>query len=107
MSNRKGRVENLKPIKPGEARNPRGRPKGAKDKRFESIQQVCQDVLHTDHKTGKKMTYPDYVVFLKEWCLKSPTVARHILEHANGKAPDKLTVDGEVHVMESRYVKKD
>ena len=106
MGKEKGLL-NLKPMKPGETRNPNGRPVGAKGKKNKTIQQVCQDVLELDPATGKKMTYPQYVKFLKEWCLKSPTVARHILEHANGKAPDTINLETEVHVIESRYVEGD
>ena len=74
-------------LKKFEKGNP-GKPKGAKNKRTLAIQQLCQDILEVDPFSGKKMTQDEFIHFMKWWAIQTPVVAKHILEHAHGKAKE-------------------
>jgi hypothetical protein len=87
---RRGRVENLKPFKPGQSGNPGGKRKG------QSLTAKIAAILERDTLGGKRLpgglSVADVLAeaIVKQACLGKFPFAKEVLERLDGKVPDRI-----------------
>ena len=89
-----------KPWKKGECGNPKGRPKGS------GITDKLKKILDEPAKEGSDMTTAEV---LARAAIKAAAKGDHrffkeILDRVEGKVKDKVEVDGDIRVIEQRFV---
>jgi len=88
-------IENLRPFKPGQSGNPKGRPKGS------GITDRLKKLLEKeDGKIADALAQSIISAALRG----DYRFVKEILDRVEGKVTDKLDIDGEVRVIEQRFV---
>lgn len=78
---KRGRVENLKPFKPGQSGNPKGRPKG---------QGITDRILRRLNEDDGKLAEDIAEVIIKKAKAGDFNFCKTVLERIDGKIPDRI-----------------
>lgn len=95
------REDNLKPFKPGQSGNPNGRPKGS------GVTDQLKKLLHEEIELkGKKTTMAEAIakVCVSKALKGDHRFVKEILDRTEGKVKDQLSVDGEMRIVNQRFV---
>jgi hypothetical protein len=66
------------------------RPKGAKNKKTLLAREFATDVLYLDLETGKRMTYHQLCMYIKQKADTSPRILNLLLDHCIGKPVEQV-----------------